>query len=40
MNGYYRGFQDKYGQRPYNQTKRFSGDSFLYRVHFDAIEQK
>ncbi len=34
---YYEGYLDKYRQRPYDQTKYFNGDSFVYRVHFDAV---
>lgn len=36
---YYRDFVEKYGHRPYNQQKEFSGDSLRYKLKFIAVSQ-
>lgn len=36
---YYRGYQDKYGQRPYDVSKDFFGDSLQYRVKYVTVAQ-
>ncbi len=36
---YYKGFQKKYGHRPYDEEKVFVGENLKYKVKFVAISQ-
>ena len=36
---YYRGYQNKYGQRPYDVSKDFSGDSLQYHIKYVTVSQ-
>jgi len=37
--GYYEGFIDKYGHRPYDQEKYYTGDSLKYKIYYKTIAQ-
>lgn len=37
--GYYEGFIEKYGRRPYGQEKVYVGDSAKYKIYYEPIAQ-
>lgn len=37
--GYYQGFIDKYGHRPYDEDKVYSGDPLEYKIYYETIGQ-
>lgn len=37
--GYYEGYIDKYGQRPYNVEKTYTGKSLEYKIYYKGIAQ-
>lgn len=36
---YFRGYQDKYGHRPYDEQKVFTGNSLRYKIEFDNYKR-
>jgi hypothetical protein len=37
--GYYEGFRDKHGHRPYDVEKVYNGDSLQYKIYYKTIAQ-
>jgi hypothetical protein len=34
--GYYEGYVDKYGHRPYNEEKYYTGNSLKYKIYYNT----
>lgn len=37
--GYYEGFIEKYGHRPYGQEKQYTGENLEYKIHYWSEKQ-
>lgn len=37
--GYYEGFIDKYGRRPYDEEKVYTGNSLEYKIYYKTVAQ-
>ncbi len=35
--GYYEGYREKYGKRPYDVEKVYTGDSLEYKIHYKTV---
>lgn len=38
-NGYYQGYIDKYGERPYGVEKVYRGNSLEYKIQYKTVTQ-
>jgi hypothetical protein len=37
--GYYEGFIDKYGHRPYDIEKVYTGENLEYKIYYEPVKQ-
>ena len=37
--GYFRGYVEKYGHKPYDEEKYYTGDSLKYKIYYNAVAQ-